>query len=246
MIRVPKFLIYFVLISTLLALIPPFVIWQYRSTMKSKPRPHLFLDMDNQARFKSQHVNTLFADGRANRPQADGTVARGEAFVNDHMERGWVNNDWVTTLPPELDASRELIERGRERFNIYCSVCHGVGGYGDGMVHQRAQLLVSNPAIGNGTVWVPPKSIHSPEVRDQPIGEIYNTITNGIRNMAGYAGQVPMDDRWAIALYVKALQRSQFASPSDLPGDIDVNSLPLTDLGSDEAETGQATDGADS
>ena len=110
------------------------------------------------------------------------------------------------------------LERGQARFNIYCSICHGYAGYGDGIVNERALELMSN-ADGPvyGTAWVQAKSVHDPTVRDQPVGQIYNTITHGIRNMAGYAAQVPPQDRWAIAAYVKTLQLSQDATLQDVP-----------------------------
>jgi mono/diheme cytochrome c family protein len=85
------------------------------------------------------------------------------------------------------------------------------------MVHKRAMELMNNPAIGNGTTWVAPKSLHEQEIREQPVGQIFNTISNGVRNMAGYASQIPVADRWAIVAYVKALQRSQNARAEDVP-----------------------------
>ena len=98
------------------------------------------------------------------------------------------------------------------------SMCHGYAGVGDGIVNQRAMAAMSN-ADGPvyGTAWVQAKSLHDPEVVDQPVGQIYNTITHGIRNMAGYGAQIPPRDRWMIAAYVKALQKSQDAMLQDVP-----------------------------
>ena len=86
----------------------------------------------------------------------------------------------------------------------------------DGIVNKRAMELMANPDIGNGTNWVQPKSLHEPDIRVQPLGQLYNTVTHGVRNMSGYVAQIPVEDRWAIIAYVKALQRSQNAEPGDL------------------------------
>ena len=117
-------------------------------------------------------------------------------------------------FPARVPVTMELMQRGRERFGIYCQPCHGAAGYGDGMVNVRAMELVN---LGtNGTVWVQPKSVHDDDIREQPVGRIFNSITNGVRTMPPYGPQIPVSDRWAIVAYVKALQRSQNAA--DLEG----------------------------
>ncbi len=98
-----------------------------------------------------------------------------------------------------------------------------------------AMELMNNPALGKGTTWVTPKSIHDPEVRVQPIGQIYNTITNGVRTMSAYGPQIPTEDRWAIAAWVRVLQRSQFAKPDDVPAAQREN-LPVVDLTSEAGQ----------
>lgn len=226
---IPKPFIYLTVILLTLLLLPPVIIARFRAMPSDKPRVHIIQNMDNMSRFKAQQASPLFLDGRAMRPPMDGTVARGELVEDEHKRLGWSGDAWATTLPEGLDPDMRLMERGRERFGIYCSICHGIAGYGDGIVHQRADALLSNPTIANGTTWVQPKNIHDPEVRVQPIGQIYSSITNGIRNMAGYASQIPIEDRWAIAFYVKALQRSQNAAPGDLGGGA-IDDLPLIDL----------------
>ena len=95
------------------------------------------------------------------------------------------------------------------------------------MIHQRAMSLLSTPGISNGTTWVAPKSLHEELIRQLPVGQIFNTVTNGVRNMSGYAAQVPVADRWAIVAYVKALQRSQNARPTDVS---DPQTLPQVDI----------------
>lgn len=212
----PKAIIYLTLIFLSLVTIPPAVVARLRAMNSDKPRIHYIQDMDNQSRFKAQQEGP-FADHRAMRRPVTGTVARGELVTDDHTRLGYDGDGWSSTLPSQYTVDRVLLERGEARFAIYCALCHGYAGYGDGMIHQRADMLVSNPSIANGTSWVQPKNIHEPEIRDQPVGQIFHTITYGIRNMAGYASQIPLEDRWAIAAYVKALQRSQFAQPGDVP-----------------------------
>lgn len=227
----PKVFVYLAIVATTFALVPPAVIYMARETNSDKPRIHFIQDMDNQARFKTQQVNDLFRDRRASRPQVEGTVARGEAMLEEHYWKGWDGGDWASVLPSQIELDEVLLQRGQERYGIYCTPCHGVAGYGDGAVHVRAMELVNNPAIGNGTVWVQPRNIHESEVRMQLVGQLYNTITNGIRNMAGYAAQIPVEDRWAIAAWVQVLQRSQNARPSDLDDlGIAPEDLPLEDL----------------
>ena len=211
----PKVLIYGTIVVIFLAMVPPAVIAWARAVNSSQPRIHLIQDMDNQPKFRAQHANALFADGRAMRPPITGTVARGGLNEDDHYYRGISNGQWAATFPPQVAVTMDLLQRGRERFNIYCQPCHGLAGYGDGMVNKRAMVLMN---LGvNGTTWVQPKSIHEQQIREQPVGQYFNTITNGVRNMPAYGPQIPVADRWAIVAYVRALQRSQNARPDDAP-----------------------------
>ncbi len=209
----PKGFIYAAIILLCVAMIPPALIAQFRATRSHLPRVHLVQDMDNQPRYEAQHANPLFADGRAMRPPVAGTVARGQMREDEHFELGVVKGAWATTFPQRVPVTMDLLRRGQERFNIYCRPCHGAAGYGDGMVNKRAMELMN---LGtNGTTWVQPKSLHEEQIRQQPVGQIFNSITNGVRNMPPYAAQIPAADRWAIVAYVRALQRSQTANPSD-------------------------------
>ncbi len=211
----PKIFIYGTIVVIFLAMIPPAVIAWARAVNSSQPRIHLIQDMDNQPKFRAQHANALFADGRAMRPPVSGTVARGQLNESDHYYRGISNGQWAATFPPQVAVTMDLLQRGRERFNIYCQPCHGLAGYGDGMVNRRAMVLMN---LGvNGTTWVQPKSVHEQQIREQPVGQYFNTITNGVRNMPAYGPQIPVADRWAIVAYLRALQRSQNARPSDAP-----------------------------
>ena len=216
----PRAIVLIVMCLLLLALVPPVVIARIRAT-PSPARPiHIVQDMDIQPRFNTQTVNPLFADSRAMRPEIIGTVARGETYLDTHLNDGVVDGAWVTTVPDSIELSVKFLEHGQARFNIYCAPCHGWNGFGGGMVNQRAMALMDN-AEGprDGTAWTQVRNIHDPGWSEQPIGQIFNTITNGKNSMAGYAAQIPVRDRWAIAAYAKALQRSQNASMQDVPPD---------------------------
>jgi mono/diheme cytochrome c family protein len=213
--KIPRIIVYVLMIGGCIALIPPLVFARMRATPSPNRPIHIFWDMDFQPKFKAQAPNPLFADGRAMRPPVQGSVARGESYVDTHMYEGVVDGQWATALPASMKLDQATLERGQQRFNIYCSACHGYAGYGDGAVNQRAMELVSNVnGPVNGTQWVAAKSLHDETTRIQPMGQLFNTITHGIRNMAGYGSQISVADRWAIAAYVKALQFSQDAGSS--------------------------------
>jgi mono/diheme cytochrome c family protein len=115
---------------------------------------------------------------------------------------------WVSEIP--IAINDQVMQRGRVEFNIYCAPCHGRSGDGNGLVHRRAMELQQ-------PTWRPPTSIHMDAVRDQPVGQLFHSITNGVRKMPAYGSQISAEDRWAIVLYIRALQRSQNASPDDVP-----------------------------
>ncbi|MCE3017285.1 MAG: DUF3341 domain-containing protein [Pirellula sp.] len=121
-----------------------------------------------------------------------------------------LNLPWLTTLP--IEANDENMKLGETKFQTYCSACHGYSGYGDGLVHKRAE------ALGQG-FWIPPTSMHIDRVASQPVGQIFHTITKGQGKMPGYAASMNAKERWAVVLYVKALQRSRNASDKDIPED---------------------------
>jgi len=122
---------------------------------------------------------------------------------------------YVRKIPAALDVNMDFMKRGQERFIIYCSPCHGESGYGDGSVAQRiAKLQVQNPdAVTN---WAKPQDLHEAKIAARPDGSLFNTISNGIRNMPAYDKQISVVDRWAIVAYVRALERSQHAKPGDV------------------------------
>ncbi len=208
--ELPRGLIYALLIIGAAATVPFATAALARASTSKLPRRHIVPDMDFQDKFKTQRANPFFADGREMRPQVEGTVAVGELDEDDHFYRGKVGRAWATTFPARVPLNKDTMERGRQRFDIYCSPCHGVDGAGKGMVHQRAQSLLE------GT-WVPPTDLHQVNLLYKPVGELFYTIGKGIRNMPGYASQIEPADRWAVVLYVRALQRSRDASVDELP-----------------------------
>ncbi len=206
--RPPRWMLYAIIIAAVASWIPIAMIARSRAVTSELPRVQLIRDMAKQPKFKTQAENPLFADDRAMRPPAPGAVPRQGAGGNEALELGRVNGEWVTQVP--LPVTMALLRRGQERFDIYCSPCHGLAGYGDGLVARRADQLQE------GT-WTPPTSLHTDVVRKRPDGHLFNTDTNGIRTMPAYGPQIPRDDRWAIVAYVRALQRSQNAQPGDVP-----------------------------
>jgi mono/diheme cytochrome c family protein len=207
--EVPRGLVYGLLIVAAASTVPFALAAYARETKSRHARIHVVPDMDFQQKFKGQRKNTFFADMHADRPQVDGTIAWGELNDDEHMHQGKVAGAFVRTFPPTVKADETTMERGRERFGIYCTPCHGQVGEGDGMVARRAASLAE------GT-WVPPSNLTEERLRVMPVGEIYNTITNGVRNMPAYGAQISADDRWAIVLYVRALERSRAATVADL------------------------------
>ena len=194
-----------------LSLVPLALIARARVSSSPLPRLHLVPDMDNQPKFKPQAANPMFADGRAARPQVAGTVARGQLRSDTALHFGRVEGEWVAAFPVPL--TEPMLRRGQERYGIYCAPCHGLAGYGDGPVSVRADRL------REGT-WTPPSSFHTELARSRPVGHLYNTIVNGIRTMPAYGAQIPVNDRWAIVAYLRALQRSQHAPLTDVPAEL--------------------------
>jgi mono/diheme cytochrome c family protein len=216
----PKGLVYLGLVLLIFAMIPPALIMRTRAVPNENRRIHYILDMDVQGKFMGQApAPHLFADGRAMRPPVDGAVARGLLLDDDHYVRGVAGDaqtgamNWADAFPAQVTVDMTLLNRGQDRYNIFCAPCHGVSGFGDGMINQRALELQRGNI--NGTTWVDTRSLHLQEVREMPVGQIYHVITYGVRTMAPYESQIPIHDRWAIAAYVKALQRSQHANPQD-------------------------------
>jgi hypothetical protein len=159
--------------------------------------------MYDQPRYKPLGESNFYSDRRASRPLPEGTVARGWLREDRKLYEGKEGHELVAVLPIPL--TRELLARGRERFNIYCTPCHDRTGNGQGMVVRRG--------------YQPPPSLHIERLRDAPVGHFFDVVTNGLGAMPDYASQIPVSDRWAISAYVKALQLSRNAPISDVPPD---------------------------
>lgn len=160
-------------------------------------------EMHDQPRYEPLEASTFFGDGRSARPQVAGTIARGQLRLDEHLYEGRIEGELATSLPIPL--TPELLDRGQERFNIFCRPCHGGLGYGDGTIVDRG--------------LTPPPSYHDDRLREAPVGHFFDVMTNGFGRMTSYASRIPADDRWAIAAYVRALQLSQNASTDDVPAE---------------------------
>ena len=160
--------------------------------------------MAEQPRHKPLDAGTFFDDDRSARPLVPGTVARGQLRDDEQFYTGKSGGAPVDTLP--FPVTREVLERGQERFDIYCSPCHGRLGEGQGMVVQRG--------------FTPPPSFHADRLREAPVGYFFDIISNGFGVMPDYAAQVPARDRWAIVAYIRALQLSQHTTLADVPPEV--------------------------
>ncbi len=173
-------------------------------------------DMQDQPRYKAYKKSDFFKDGRASREWPEGTVARGLLKDNKALYTGKIDNPdpnvqvetttdatgntLVSSFPNDIDefpvsVTKEMIDRGEERYNIYCIVCHGPVGAGDGMIVRRG--------------FSKPPTYHDDRLRNAPVGHFFDVISNGWGKMNGYAAQIPVADRWAIVSYIRALQVSQ-------------------------------------
>jgi cytochrome c553 len=158
--------------------------------------------MFNQPSTQPLSRNDFFQDNQmASRPLVMHTVARGQLQEDEAFYTGKIGTNLVTTFP--MPITRELLERGRERFDIYCSVCHGRTGGGNGMIVQRGFPV--------------PPSYHIDRLRQAPVGHFFDVMTQGYGIMYSYAERVKPEDRWAIAAYIRALQLSQNMKLAELP-----------------------------
>jgi mono/diheme cytochrome c family protein len=212
--KLPPVLVYGSIILAVVAAVPFALAAKARYAKSEKPRIHVIGDMDWQPKYKAQRENPIFDDGRATRPSIEETVAVGELRDDDHFYRGKINGAFARTFPPEVSFDEATMARGRERFGIYCTPCHGFTGEGNGMVAERAaQLRERSDYQGS---WVAPTNLTQDSIKAQPVGQLFDTVTHGIRNMPSYGAQIVPADRWAIILYLRALEKSRAASAADL------------------------------
>lgn len=165
-----------------------------RGDHSTKPPIHLNPNMDSQDKFKAQSMNPFFADSSAMRLPVEGTIAQGKTFGDSQYNSGKDKNDNFIDNPELLTV--EFINRGEERFNIYCAVCHGVKGDGKGNI-----IKYQYP--------IPPTAFQQDWLIEKKDGYYFGVITNGIRTMPPYKHQIPVKDRWAIVSYVRKLQESE-------------------------------------
>lgn len=160
--------------------------------------------MHDQPKVKAQAASKFFLDGRAGRDPVPGTIARGDLRTDTALFTGKVDGKFVAAFPMKVDAA--MMERGRDRFQIFCTPCHGATGSGNGIVALR----------GHKT----PPSYHIERLQKETPGYFFDVATNGFGAMYGFSSQIPVNDRWAIVAYVRALQLSQHATAADLPEQI--------------------------
>jgi mono/diheme cytochrome c family protein len=158
-------------------------------------------DMHDQPKFIPQRGTEFFADGRSARPQVEYTVARGQLHQDSYYSTGLINGQEGTAMP--FPATQQVLERGQERFNIYCTPCHSRVGNGEGLIVMRG--------------YRPAGNFQAERLMSAPLGHFFYVMTNGYGAMPEYAAQIAPQDRWAIAAYIRALQLSQHAQQTDAP-----------------------------
>ena len=165
--------------------------------------------MHDQPKFVPQRGTAFFADGRSARPQVENTVARGQLHEDSYFYTGMINGKEGDALP--FAVTPELIARGQERYNVYCTPCHSRVGNGAGMIVQRG--------------YRPAGNFHTARLEAAPLGHFFDVMTNGYGSMPDYSAQLTPADRWAVVAYIKALQLSQNAKPSDVASGAKVEPL---------------------
>jgi cytochrome c len=158
-------------------------------------------DMRNQPKYRTYRPSEFFEDGRSQRPPVEGAVPRGFLKEDELLYTGKINGKLSDQFPFEM--TKERLLRGRERYRIFCSVCHDATGEGLGMIVRRG--------------FKQPPSFHTDPLRNMPTGHFFDVMTNGFGTMADYAAQITPEDRWAIAGYIRVLQLSQHAKLTDVP-----------------------------
>jgi mono/diheme cytochrome c family protein len=186
----------------------------FRGRRSTQPPVEVFPDMDRQAKYKPQAESKFFADGRADRPLPAGVVPRGRTVepdqgflrADDFLYRGrTATGEFARGFPPGLTIDEKRMERGRERYTIYCAPCHGALGDGQGITKAYGMVTTA--------------SYHDDRIRKMAEGEIFNTITNGRNTMSPYADKLSPEDRWAVIAYVRALERAREGTLADVPAD---------------------------
>jgi len=193
--------------GTMVALATAAMLGGCRGQISDKPPIHPNWNMDQVRRYDAQEPSAFFPDGRSSRAPLEGTVAVGQLREDTVLYEGVdASGAFVSTLPEGMTLDAALLDRGQDRYNIYCTPCHDKAGSGNGIVKQRG--------------FVPPPDFSQDRVREMPVGQFANIIAKGVRTMPSYAAQIPAEDRWAIAAYVRVLQISQGATLDQVPADV--------------------------
>ena len=177
----------------------------FRGTPSENPPIHLNPNMDDQPKYEAMEESRFFSDKSSMRPPVPGTIAQDALSINNNFYLGKDDlGKYIKSIP--LPMTFGLLQRGRERFDIYCAPCHGAAGDGTGIIVKKG--------------YMPPPTFHQQRLYDVEDGYIFEVISKGIRIMPTYGHQVAVSDRWAIVAYIRALQRSQNANLEDIPEDI--------------------------
>lgn len=184
----------------------------FRGSESTRPPLEVFPDMDRQDKYKPQSDSAFFGDGRTDRPIPSGVVPFGRTALtaegkflaaDDHLYRGAsADGSYAAGFPAEVEVNAAFLALGKVKYNIYCTVCHGATGDGNGITKQ----------YGMGAT----PTFHDARLRGVPEGEIYHVITAGKGNMLSYADKIEPADRWAVVAYVRALQRAQTGTADDV------------------------------
>ena len=189
--------VFFFLVVATISILGP------RGSKSTRPPLEIFPDMDRQPRLKPQAESVFFLDGRVDRPRVPGTVAKGSFIEDAYFASGRRGEEFGRGIPVPI--THELMELGREKYAIFCVVCHGETGDGNGIT--KSYKMTATP------------SYHDDRLRQMPEGEIYQTIVWGKNNMGPYGSKLTLAERWAVVVYLRALQRSQNAAIDDVPVD---------------------------
>jgi len=175
----------------------------FRGDKATKPPLEVFPDMDRMPYYEPQAASEFFSDGRTDRQPVPNAVARGTFHENAYLQTGRQGAEYGNGIP--IEVSNQTMARGEERYNIYCSVCHGQAGNGDSMTKKYGMITVAD--------------LTSEIFVNYSDGQIYDVIANGAKTMLPYGDKLSVEDRWAVVLYVRALQRAANGSVEDLtPG----------------------------
>ncbi len=185
-----------------------FILFGCQGMPSKKPPIHLNPNMDNTERYDPQEENSFFENNMAMRMPVEGTIARGYLKDDTIYYEGKKDGKYIKNIPSSIDVNLEFIKRGQERFNIYCSACHGITGDGNGLVAQNDEYTLV------------PTSMYVDYLYDKEDGYLFDVISNGVRNMPSYSYQINEEDRWAIVSYIRSLQSSRTLDKSKIPSKI--------------------------